>query len=221
MKKNYVTKLGALALALTLITTCMMGSTLARYVSEVTGTGTANIAAWDIALEMTKGKETMTKDFSFNLYETKTKQNTNLVSENTVAPGDEGEFKISIKGSGTKVAYIYEVAVNTDAFSEKTGNIEFYTKDDKDQETKWTGIKETLVNAGADASNDVNETIYWRWVGEIEGESKAISTQNGNDTTAGESAAEADASPLGFTVTMTARQFLPGETAPTTASPAT
>lgn len=45
-KKVYAARLGVTALALTLVTTCLMGSTLARYVTEVTGSATATVAKW-------------------------------------------------------------------------------------------------------------------------------------------------------------------------------
>ena len=45
MKKRIVRRLGVVALALTLVSMTMMGGTLARYVTEVTGTATATVAA--------------------------------------------------------------------------------------------------------------------------------------------------------------------------------
>ena len=46
MKKNHAARLGALALALTLVSTCLMGGTLAKYTTTVTGTATATVAKW-------------------------------------------------------------------------------------------------------------------------------------------------------------------------------
>lgn len=207
MKKNYVTKLGALALALTLITTCMMGSTLARYVSEVTGTGTAKIAAWNI--KMTKGTSELTKDFDLEFE--KTKDENNFVSADKMAPGDSGSFKIAIEDSGSEVAYTYAIAINTKNLTDNNVDIKFYT--DADYKTLWKDIPDTKVEAGAAASK-VEKTIYWRWLGEETDATKAVA-QNEKDTGAG---AAATAEGLKFTVTMTAKQLLPGETvaAPTT-----
>lgn len=204
MKKNYVTKLGALALALTLITTCMMGSTLARYVSEVTADGTAKIAAWKMVMEPGVAK----KDEKFTLDLSTTKIGTNsLVKSDTVAPGDTGKFEISFDGRGTEVEYTYSIKIDTSKLiyaKDKPVNIEFYEKDTNNKETVWTDIEGTAA-VGTDVN--INKTIYWRWVGEVEGESK--STQNESDTTAGESAAATNAQPLEFTVTMKAEQKLP------------
>ena len=46
-EKSYVARLGALALVLTLMTTCLTGGTLAKFVTEVEGTATATVAAWN------------------------------------------------------------------------------------------------------------------------------------------------------------------------------
>ena len=46
MKKNHAARLGALALSLTLVSTCLMGGTLAKYTTTVTGTATATVAKW-------------------------------------------------------------------------------------------------------------------------------------------------------------------------------
>ena len=45
-KKSIAGRLGMAAFALTLVTTCISGGTLAKYASEVTGTGTAVAAKW-------------------------------------------------------------------------------------------------------------------------------------------------------------------------------
>ena len=46
-EKSYVARLGALALVLTLMTTCLTGGTLAKFVTEVEGEAEATVAAWE------------------------------------------------------------------------------------------------------------------------------------------------------------------------------
>lgn len=43
-KKSYAARLGVLAVALSLVTACLLGGTMAKYVTEVTGTGSATVA---------------------------------------------------------------------------------------------------------------------------------------------------------------------------------
>ena len=59
-KKSIAGRLGMAAFALTLITTCISGGTLAKYASEVTGTGTAVTAKWVFKAGSSEGAETFT-----------------------------------------------------------------------------------------------------------------------------------------------------------------
>ena len=70
-EKKFTARIGVLALALTLVSTCLLGGTLARYASDITGTGTANIAAWKVAFSQGNGAAETT-DFAFTLAGTKT-----------------------------------------------------------------------------------------------------------------------------------------------------
>lgn len=197
MKKNYITRLGALALTLTFITTCMLGSTLARYVSEAVGTAKANIAAWKVVMK--SGSDEI-KNGTFDLTLAGTKVENDLVSSGAVAPGDTGVFEISLDGSGSEVAYDYTISIDSANLTETAGNIKFYT--DAQFSTEWKDVEATRVEAGSGA--EVKKEVYWRWLGD-EGD-----TQNANDTTAGIAAAATDAADLEFTVKMTAKQVISG-----------
>ncbi|MPN08002.1 hypothetical protein SDC9_155278 [bioreactor metagenome] len=50
MKKNWMLRLGLLAMVLTLVTMPMVSSTYAKYVSEASGTDTARVARWGVTL---------------------------------------------------------------------------------------------------------------------------------------------------------------------------
>ncbi|MCB6607208.1 hypothetical protein V3C10_07465 [[Clostridium] symbiosum] len=194
MKKLHAARLGALALTLTLISTCLAGGTLARYTSEVTGTGTANIAKWSVAFK--QGTTFQTADYNFNLHETK-KEN-GLVSTNTIAPGDTGEIKIEINGSGSEVAFEYKIELdNLSNLAENTGNIKFYS--DAECKNAWPTTPGFTTVALGDVSTPVKKSIYWKWEG---GEDN-----NAGDTNAGKEAAKGTAAPT-FTVKLTAQQSL-------------
>ncbi|MBC8571217.1 hypothetical protein [Zongyangia hominis] len=188
MKKSILGRLGLLAFALCLVTTCLLSGTLARYTTEITGTGTANVAKWAIALN--QGGTAQTTDYTFNLKDTK--ETNALVNDGTIAPGDKGKIDIEIDGTGSEVAYQYSIALNTDNFTETAGNIKFYS--DASFTTAWTDVADQTV-ALASVGTPVSKSIYWRWEG---GE-----TNNANDTTAGKAAAD-----LTFTITLTAEQQL-------------
>jgi len=187
MKKNYVARLGTLALVLGIMSTCVIGNTLARYVGESTGTGTVAVAAWNV--KMKKGADELAKAFDFTLAETK-KVN-NKVASGFVAPGDEGVLDYIITDTGSNVEYIYSVKLDTSNFTGKGINIKFY-KDEAHTEA-WTDI----VDATA-AINTTMETgkIYWVW--------KDEEANNADDTKAGIAAVN----DLKFTVTLTASQVI-------------
>lgn len=200
MRKNYVLKLGALALAVSLITTGMMGTTLARYADEAVGEGTVAVAKWNVTLNKPTEK-------TFTLAGTK-KTNGN-VGADVVAPGDTGVLAFSITDKGTDVAYKYSITVDANELSTAGVNIKFFT--DEKCETSWTDIKNVEVKLAADSQKtpEMTETgkIYWKWVEDNtvkEGENR------NNDTLAG----VVDNTDLKFTVTLSAEQII-SESAPT------
>jgi hypothetical protein len=110
MKKNYIIKLGASALVLTLITTCLMGSTLARYVSQVTGTATAKVAAWSFRAN---GEEAAMAAIDLGDTTNRTAYDGTDIKEGVIAPGTTGSFEIELDGTGSEVGIEYSLAVAT------------------------------------------------------------------------------------------------------------
>lgn len=167
MKKNYVAKLGALALALSLMTTGMMGSTLARYVSEVTGSATATVAGWSFKGNSSDGTTFANLDLASTVY------NTADIKSDTIAPGTEGSFTIPLDGSGSDVGIDYIIKIAAADQVSLPDDLTFTVKE-KDSatpivESKTIGdlaaadIKGTIDYAsGADAmKRDI--VVSWSW----------------------------------------------------------
>lgn len=98
MKKNHAARLGALALALTLVSTCLMGGTLAKYTTTVEASAKATVAKWDF------GKTTVTDLGDLFIHG---KSGVITPKENgpgILAPGTEGEKRFTIEGV-SDVAY--------------------------------------------------------------------------------------------------------------------
>ncbi len=198
MKKLHAARLGALALTLTLISTCLAGGTLARYTSAVTGTGTANIAKWSIDFKHKNGAgaaDSKTANYDIDLKDTK--DTNTLVNSDKIAPGDKGSFEVQIDGKDSEVAYEYKIELTTTNFSGTAGNVKFYS--DADRKKEWKNETDFTKVALDDVDTAITKTIYWEWEG---GEGN-----NANDTTAGVAAA----SPT-FTVKLTAQQSLTATT---------
>lgn len=201
MKKNYVAKLGALALAVSLITTGMMGTTLARYADESVATGTVAIAKWNVTLDNSQTE-------TFNLADTKdTMFNANNVNSGTVAPGDRGKLELSIVDAGTDVAYKYSVKLDTTNFTgDNKPNIKFYS--DADCKIAWADTVDeevALATGGKTAATTTDKTIYWKW------DEDNSAPNNTKDTNVGANYAD----DLTFTVTLSAEQIIEESTAPT------
>ena len=59
-KRSYAARFGAMALTLTLVTACLLGGTMARYVTEVSGSATAAVAAaWSFKANEKDGTENL------------------------------------------------------------------------------------------------------------------------------------------------------------------
>lgn len=193
MKKTKMTKLLAVLLVVCMMSTSVVGGTLAAYTSEVTGTGTVTVAAWGIGFK--NGGNTTSEDFTISV--ATTKDSNSLVESTVIAPGDTGSFSLAITDSLAKaeVAYTYSIKI------ENANNlpIKFYT--DSDCTTAWSDIT-GVVEAGEQISNSTtvaNATIYWQWE----------TYSDTSDTAWGvEAAKESGTTDYTFEVTMSATQLV-------------
>lgn len=106
MKQNSkLMRASGILLVLTLITSCFVGGTFAKYVSEGTGEDSARVAKWGVKVEVTGdgfkpayGKDDMNAGLGGNMV-------VSLDNSNVVAPGTKGTF------GGVKISGQPEVAV--------------------------------------------------------------------------------------------------------------
>lgn len=158
-KKVYAARLGVTALALTLVTTCLMGSTLARYVTEVTGSATATVAEW--SFKVNGQAEKFTIDLGRTAYTDTT------IADKVIAPGTSGSFKIEIDGSGSEVGIDYEIKLKAAADTTFPDDMVFSTKaiTDANPGENFSKFIETPVEGSIDYSAAMKETvtIYWAW----------------------------------------------------------
>lgn len=157
-KKVYAARLGVIALALTLVTTCLMGSTLARYVTEVTGSATATVAKW--SFKVNGQAEKFTIDLGRTAYTDTT------IADKVIAPGTSGSFKIEIDGSGSEVGIDYEIKLKA-ADTTFPDDMVFSTKaiTDANLGENFSKFIETPVEGSIDYSAAMKKTvtIYWAW----------------------------------------------------------
>lgn len=196
-KHNVVGVLGKTAVALTLISTCLVGGTLAKYTSAVTGTGSAYAAKWEVAFKADSNKTSATTerttDFTLDALKDTRTSSTDLVSDGKIAPGSTGSFAVEIDGKNTEVAYDYAITLN------KTGlngiPIKFYS--DSAMTTEITAAITGSVKP-ADATKKKTQVIYWKW-------DTPIANGDTADTTIGSKSTKTDRT-AGFAIKLEATQ---------------
>lgn len=160
-KKSYVGRLGALALMLTVISTCLLGGTMARYVTEVTGSATATVAAWSF-----KANDSDSTFTSIDLASTSYTEAT--LNDGVIAPGTSGSFNIKIDGTGSDVGIEYDVAVKAASGTTLPDDLLFST-----EEITGSNSGSTLDNlniptgtidySGTSGAMEKNVEIFWAW----------------------------------------------------------
>ena len=181
--KKHAGRLAAAAVALTLVTVCLLGGTLAKYATTVTGTGSATVAEWSF-----KANE-KTDTFSVDL-----KDESGKTTDGKIAPGSKGSFKIKVDGTGSEVALDYSAVFSN--IQGKPSALKFYSDEYMTEIADLAEYKGIKGSIGATDVDKVKEyTIYWQWpfndASETVPETKAMSfnitvtgTQQAPETTA-------------------------------------
>ena len=129
------------------------GQTFSKYITEVKGTGSAQVAMWSFKVY---GDNEQTQ----NVKLASTVDDNTLV-DNNIAPGTKGSFSIKIDGEGSDVGINYNIKVQNE--TQKPANL-FYTYQGK----TYTDLNELALTASgtinADDSNKVKEILVnWEW----------------------------------------------------------
>ena len=208
MKKNRTLRVSALLLALTLITTCFVGGTFAKYTSSTEGSDVATVAKWSFHVGSTEFATTDPTTFAFNLFDTI--KDTGRIDEKDVvagkiAPGTSGQFLMAIRNT-SEVNAKYTVALT----ETNASNVPLqYSVNGTD----WKGsIAELSMDALTDKSLKYGlldlVTVYWRWVFDenVVGERLHAGQTDGTDTALGIAAQEASVPSVQITAKVTATQ---------------
>lgn len=157
-KKSYAARLGAVTLALTLITTCLLGGTMAKYVTEVTGTATATVAAWSFKAN---NNDTMFSTIDLGDTEHRTNYEKTDIKAGVIAPGTEGSFDIVIDGSGSEVGVDYAMKIAEADGITLPDDLTF--KVGSDSYTLGQEIKGTIDYSATENAMKKTLTVTWEW----------------------------------------------------------
>lgn len=166
MKKNKLTRLAILVLALAIGSMMIVSGTYAKYTSSITGTATGSVAKWSWTIgsdDITTVAEAST-GFSFDLFDTILDSDISTaeddVDDDLIAPGTSGLFEISLTNN-SEVNATYAIALEE---TSNTSNIPIeYSLDGTDN--SWTDDVTDLNATTADIDMGDTETlsVYWRW----------------------------------------------------------
>ena len=233
MKANRLMKVGGLLLVLTLITSCFVGGTFAKYVSQGQGEDNARVAKWGVVVEITGdgfkteyGKDDTTAGITGNTV-------ISSDGDKVVAPGTKGTF------GGVKITGIPEVAVKVQTIADvnlsgwnvanggefycpliftigstKINGLDYSASNARGEDSFETAIKEAIQDATTKeykANTDLSEvgrniTYSWEWPFE-KSTGKAANQSDELDTKLGDNEANGNAPTVAINVTTTVTQI--------------
>lgn len=171
LKKSKKIVLVVIALAV-IILAFVGGHAYAKYMSKVTGQGTADIANWNFKVNE---KEEQIQRISLE----STLNNSKIIN-NKIAPGTEGTFQIKIDSTGSEVGVNYIVRLENE--SQKPTNLKFTYGGNT--YNSLTQLQEALT--GTINANDENKIrvldIGWKWKYETGNTAQEITASDLIDT---------------------------------------
>lgn len=188
------------------ITGVFVVGTYAKYTSEISKAGTAQVAAWNFATD-NAGTE-----LTFGIPAT---ADANTLVANRIAPGTSGSFTINVKNTSEVGA---DVTLALQSIENKPSNLKFYKTRTGEGTTASPYAYSNELTPG-DATNgvitgklaagttaDIPVKFYWVWAYETT-DDKTVAANDVDDTSDGETHAN-----LSVTVKVTGTQIEPGTT---------
>ena len=171
LKKSKKIVLVIIAIIL-LILSFLGGHAFAKYMSRVTGQGTADIASWNFKVNEKEDKlQTISLKSTIN--------DENLIN-NKIAPGTEGSFQIKLDATGSEVGIDYIIKFENE--SQKPTNLKFvYNGNTYNSLTELQEVLKGKINA--DEQNKITTlTIGWNWKYETGNSAQQIAENDLIDT---------------------------------------
>ena len=189
--------IGVAALALTVVSSCIVGGTLAKYTTTATGTGSAVVAKWAPSFKDSAGNA-FTDSTVVSLKDTTV--DAKKVADGKIAPGTEGSFSVKVGRGDTEVGFNYTITISDVTNMPK--NLKFYDETGTTELTATDGVY-TLTppdnKVDADATAEKTIIVNWKWPYEATG---ADPTANDTD----DSTDGTNAATMTFKVNITATQ---------------
>lgn len=207
-KRSPFMRIAGVMLGASLLMTCVISGTMAKYTSAATGTATATVAKWSFKVNNTEIAVTPAATIDFDLFETVKEADTTTAEENVtdgkIAPGTGGSFKLEIANE-SEVDAKYTIALA----ETNTNNVPIQYSLDK---TAWTDDLTAINTDQTDVEIEKSTgtktvTVYWRWMFEGTAEGAHAGQTDDTDTALGVLAQGTDTAPtVTISATITATQ---------------
>ncbi len=217
MKKNKIMRFASLVLVLTLLSTCAISGTFAKYTTSVSSQDTARVAKW--------GFTESSIDLS-NLFKTAYINDEMTAAADAIAPGttNSATFKFTYGGqsgiNAPEVAYTFTVSTDGSLIDDSIkNNTNIQWKLDSGEWGTWDAMITAIKTLSGDSTgtktyapgelptafgtSNTEHTISWQWVFESTGEGQPA-TQDATDTGMGNATDLADVT---IKITITATQI--------------
>lgn len=140
-------------LLITILLAFLGGQTFSKYITEVKGEGTANIARWNF---LVNGNDQQIQKINL----ASTINNLTLLN-NKIAPGTKGSFEIAIDTTGTEVGMNYQILFLNE--QNKPQNLKFrYNNLIYNDLSEMTNDLSGTITAN-DENKRIVKTIEWEW----------------------------------------------------------
>lgn len=206
MKKNKLMRLASALLVLTLLSTCAISGTFAKYTSSATGSDIATVAKWSFKVNGTEIAVSPAAEISFGLFDTikdTAGAEESDVKTNLIAPGTSGSFELKVENTSEVTAkYTIALAETNDSGIPLQYSVDGNNWVDSVAELSMTGLTEKQLDK---ETGTATHTVYWRWVFEGTTDGAHANQTDATDTTLG-IAAQTTAPTVTITATVTATQ---------------
>ena len=199
MKRNTILRVSAILLVLTLLSTCVISGTFAKYTTSTKANDDARIAKWGVVVNATA--DSFTNDYTNDTAAITVASSDDTVisfvsGENVLAPGTDGNL------CGLTITGQPEVAVKIDATAEleltdwavdsayycplviTVGTTEFKGNDYADAEAFEKAVEDAIVAeiavASVDPNTDLADAVAVTWAWAYEGNDDVKDTALGN-----------------------------------------
>lgn len=181
---NAIVKFALFVALVTILTSCLVSNTYAKYTTTVDASDTAIVAKWNVSAEE------ISQNFSIfdvsSIYDTKDADYTNGVDDTDVkngttdgiiAPGTWGKFAFTLENT-SEVNATYTIDYTVDEAG-------VYLLWSVDGGNTWTDDLEDVTDGTLDVNSDESITVHWKWAFEsgADGQTDEADTALGNSTT--------------------------------------